>query len=113
MERELPNLGVVRISAEPHSDGTTYIVRAKKAVFDTSLICELTKPTGFEEREKEIFSGSVTKIRTPLRTDLVVDVPCREASVCTKYMSLFLKWLDWEYLDLLPKVQDFEEPIEI
>lgn len=113
VERELKNLGTVRITAEPHRDSTTYIVRANKRVFDSSLMEELAKRTGFEEKEKELFGDKLPGVRAPLGTTLIVEVFSSEPSLCAKYMSLLLKWLDSEYVGSVPNVEEFEEPIQV
>lgn len=113
VERELRNLGKVTITAEPHVDSTIYVLSVQKPIFDGERIYELTKSTEFERREKEMFGGNVTKIRTPVPTRMIITVPSTEPNLCAKYMSLFLKWLDSAYIGSLPRVADFEEQIQV
>ena len=113
VERELKNLGKTRISAEFHENMTTYLIEISKPVFDASLISKLSKETGLAEKEKEVFNGQETAIESLLRNRLKVDVPSTDPKVCTTYMSFFLKWLDTTYWGKLPKLEDFEEPIDV
>ena len=115
VERNLKNLGKVKITAEPHLNTTIYYLVSEKAVFDGERIDKLSKETNFEEREKELFGGKVPLISmsTPLPNRLQMIVPCIEPTVCTRYISLFLEWLDSVYFETLPKVEDFEEPIKL
>ena len=113
VERNLKNLGKIRITAEPHSDTTIYFIEVRRPVFDSALIDKLSKETGLAQREMEIFGGNVPGYSSPLPHQLIVKLPSTEPSVCTKYMNLFLKWLDSTYLESAPKIEDFEEPIQV
>lgn len=112
--RTLKNLGSVSITAEPHGDGTIYALSMHEPVFDGKRIVKLAKSTGFDISEKELFGGDVSvEINTPIPTRLLIKLPSTEATLCTKYMSFFLKWLDSEYARSLPRIADFEESIEV
>ena len=113
VERDLKNLGKIRITAEPHSNATTYFLDVDRPIFDVDLITKLSKQTGLEQKEREIFSGSVPEIGSPLPNRLELELPSTEPSVCTKYISLLLKWLDSTYLESVPKIEEFEEPIQV
>lgn len=113
VERRLENLGRVVITAEPHLESTDYFLKFEGSVFDADLIIKLSKETGVEEKEKEMFGGELAGINTPVPNRLEVEVPSTDPEVCTKYMSLFLKWLDSEYMKAAPKIEDFEEQIQV
>lgn len=113
VERNLKNLGKVKIAAEPHLDSTIYYFVAEKPVFDGERIDKLSKETKFEQKEKDLFGGKVPQSSTPLPNRLKMIVPCTEPRVCTRYISLLLEWLDSVYFESLPKVDDFEEPIKV
>jgi|GEM_PF-2716070 hypothetical protein len=91
VERNLKNLGKIKIVAEPHSGTTTYFLEVGKPILDYALIDKLSKETGLEQEEKEIFAGNVPDVRIPIPHRLIMELPSAEPSVCTKYMSLFLK----------------------
>lgn len=113
VERELSNLGKISITAEPHLDYTNYYIKAQKPVFDTGDIATLTKQTGLHETEKEMFGGQIPLLRSTLPDRLVIQVPSADPKLCTEYMSILLKWLDSTYIQAQPKIEDFEEPIQI
>ena len=111
VERNLKNLGKVKITAEPHLDSTIYYLAMAKPIFDAQRMVVLSKGTALEEKGKELFGGKVPTCSTPLPNRVILTVPCTEPSVCTEYISLFLEWLDSTYFKSMPKPEDFEEPI--
>lgn len=116
VERNLPNLGKMRISAEPHLDSTVYFIQTEKLVLDDALIDKLSidklsKDTGLEEKEKQMF-GKPQKLTNLRPTLLRLELSCTKPHECTEYISIFLKWLDSTYFAAMPKVEDFEEPIK-
>jgi hypothetical protein len=113
VERELTNLGKTRISAKPGQDETVYFVEVERPVLQDDFISKLAKGTDFEAKEMEFFGGQLTRISTPIPTRMTVKIPCTEARKCTDYMSMFLKWLDSVYYDALPKIKEYEEPIQV
>ena len=113
VEREFKNLGKVKIAAQPQLDATTYILQVTNPILNTAAIDKLSKQTGLEQIEKDMFSGDVPKLESMLPHLMKIVIPSTEPSVCTKYMNLFLKWLDSTYFDSMPKIREFEEPIGI
>ena len=113
VERELKNLGRIKISAEFHESMTTYLLEASKPAFDAGLIDRLSKETGLATKEREMFGGAEPRLTDILPNKLKVDVPSTDAKVCTTYISLLLKWLDTTYWEKWPKLEDFEEPIDV
>jgi len=113
VERNLRNLGKTKITAKPGEKTTEYTVDVEKAVLEQGLIGKLSKTTGLEDIEKKFFGDQIPTGITPVPTRVIVTLPCSDSQKCTEYMSTFLKWLDSTYYDLLPKIKDYEEPIQI
>jgi hypothetical protein len=110
--RVLKNVGTLKITAELHTDKTTYYLLSDKPIFDGKRITQLSKRTNLEATEKDMFGVAPVFVGSPIPTRLVLELPCIEPNICTKYMSIFLQWLDKEYFESLPKIEDFEEPIK-
>jgi len=113
VERDLRNLGKTKITAKPGEKTTEYIIDIEKAVLDQGLISKLSITTGLEDIEKKFFGNEIPTGITPVPTRAIVTLPCTEPQKCTEYMSIFLKWLDSAYYDSLPKIKDYEEPIQV
>jgi len=110
--RHLSNFGTVRITAEPGLQETKYIVEVERGIISLTLIERLSKETGLEEKEKEIFEGRIPALLPVSPRAFIIKVPSTEPAKCTKYLSFFLKWLDTEYYRALERTkQEFEEPI--
>jgi len=110
IERELENLGKVKITAEPGKDETTYLIEIGKPLLILGMIDRLSKKTGLAKKETEMFGREPRfVILSPTRTR--INIPCTEAKLCTEYVTLFLKWLNSTYVESLKDVKDFEEPI--
>ena len=113
VERTLSNLGKTKISAQPGPDLTVYIVDVEKPVLHDYLIIKLSKTTGLEDKEKQLFDDRVPTVSTPAPTRLIARVPCTEPTKCTEYLSTLLKWLDSTYYDSLAEIKKYEDPIQI
>lgn len=112
VERDLSNFGKARISAKPGIDSTVYIIDVEEPFLQDNLINKLVKTTGLEDVERESFDNRVATVTTPTATRMLISIPSTDAKKCTKYMTIFLKWLDSTYYDSLVKIKDYEEPIE-
>jgi hypothetical protein len=112
IEGETPNLGKLKITAEPHLDYTFYFVEVTKHIFDDKRIVQVSKETELTSKEKEMF-GTDVAIRTLVPTRIILKIPSIDPKLCAKYMSYFIKWLDSAYFQSLPKIDDFEKLIKI
>lgn len=113
VERNLENLGKIRIAAEPQANQTNYFIEAEKPVIlDAERVISLSEPTGLNQKERELFDGQLAHASDLLPHQLKLEVPSTDPQLCAQYMSFFLKWLDTAYYLSLPKVEDFEEPIQ-
>lgn len=110
IKRKLNNLGEIKITAEPEEDRTRYIVETQAPVLRDGLISKLSKETEFAEKERKMF-GEEPRVTSSSPTRLLVSVPSTNPKVCTKYINLFLRWLDSDYFKGLEKLKEFEEPI--
>jgi len=113
VERNLANLGKVKITARPSADMTTYFIYVEKPVLQDGLIEKLSKEGDLEEKEKQLFGGRVPTYLTNLPNRLTVEVPCTDPKICTEYISVLLKWLDTTYYEGLSRIKEFEEPIQV
>ena len=108
----LKNFAKTTITAEPGKDDTAYIGQVEKGTIDISFVSKVAEETRLNDIEREMFGRVISWITLrPNRFKLVV--PSTDPDTCTKYMSIFLKWLDTEYVKALPRVSDFESGIEI
>jgi hypothetical protein len=112
IEVELKNFGKTKISAQLAEKETIYIVQSEKGKLFSDAIGRISKYTTLEKTELEIFGREtlVDNIGNWLR----VRIPNVEPKLCTQYMSLFLKWLDTEYVTALQSETDrFEKDIKV
>ena len=112
VERKLKNLGLAKITARPEPNRTIYLVVVEKPVLYDGFIAKLSKETGLEEEEKQLFRGHVPVISAIQPNMLRIAVPSDDPKICTKYMSRFLKWLDTTYVEGLARIKEYEEPIQ-
>ncbi len=110
VERELENLGTVKITAEPGEKETSYLIEVQKPILAAGMVDKLSKETGLAKKEVEMF-GKEPKVLVLSHTRLRMLVPSSEPKLCTEYITLFLKWLDSTYFESLGGIQEFEEPI--
>lgn len=113
VEVELESFGKTKITAEPGSEDTSYIIEITKGTLKGLLIDKLSKSTGFEDKEKSLFSNKI-----PLYTNLSskavrFKLPSTDAELCIKYINLLLRWLDTEYVKgYKTEIDRFENGIE-
>ena len=111
--RRLKNFGDTQITAQPGAKNTTYIIRVEKGILSSANIDRISKKTGLSEKEIEIFGEEVaaTSIGTNMRR---LEIPSTSPQDCTKYMSIFLGWLDSEYnKGMTDLIAEFESDIEV
>ena len=112
VKRQLPNLGSITISAHPKTDSTDYIIEVTERVIDDGMIAKLSKSTGFEDKEKELFDGDVPNVSSLSPRQLRVRLPSTDKRKNTTYMTLFLRWLDTVYFQAHEKeLSEYEEGI--
>jgi len=112
VERELENLGKIKISAEPGEKETKYIIEIEKPIFHQEYIVKMYKERGLVEIEKKIFGKELNIVVTVFSpTRMRLTLPCMDPKPCTEYMTLVLKWLDSTYFESLGGIKEFEESI--
>lgn len=112
VERDLPRLGKVEISASPGDNQTQYFIKIQHDVINTDLLELLTKQTGFEGYEKRLFGGKVAHFDQVSRNAIVIRIPATEPSITTEFVTNFLKWMDSEYVDKREQaLAEYEAPI--
>jgi hypothetical protein len=112
IEVELKNLGKTKISAEVAEKETRYMVQSEKGKLISDAVIRISKYTTWAKTEREMLGreAMVTNIGNWIR----VQVPSVDPKLCTQYMSLFLKWLDTEYVTALQSETDrFEKDIKV
>ena len=109
VEGALKNLGKVRVTAEPHKEGTNYLIEVEKPLLKEGLITIMSSKYGLYEKWKELFREEA-KIRLISPTRGVFYLPSTDPKICTEFISFFLKWLDSEYFKSLEKeLKAYEE----
>lgn len=112
VHRQMEHLGAVTISARPSNKETEYVVEVEKPIVRQGLIVKLSAETGFGDVEKRIFGSNVPRLAERSGNSFLVHVPTTDAKIATEYMTLFLEWLDTEYVRLIDQqLDDFEAPI--
>lgn len=112
VETYLTNFAKTTITAEPGREETVYIIQVEKGTLNAEFIIKVAEETRLNNIEREMFGRLVEVI--PLRPNrLRLTVPSTDPKTCTQYISTFLKWLDSEYFEALPKIADFETGIEV
>ena len=96
----LKNFGKTEVEARPSEDDTSYIIRVEKhEALDLALIGKLSKSTNFEEIEREMLGGEAPSLARVGSSAFRYTIPSTDAQVCTRLVSLFLKWMDTEYIE--------------
>lgn len=115
IEFELRNFGKTKVTAEPGADETRYIVKFERVpvIINEHLLGRMSNITGLTETEIEMFN-SMTRATVIGSNMIKVTIPSTDPEACVKYMSLFLKWLDTEYVTKLKaSVEEFEKGIKV
>ncbi len=110
VERELDNLGKIKITAEPSVDITTYIIEISRPIFKEGPLSRKFKEEHFLKTENQLLGRegifyvlSPTKLRYVLHNT--------DPRVCTEFITFLLKELDSSYPALLGEAKNFEESI--
>ncbi len=112
--RQLKNFGATKISALPASGETLYIIRTARGRLDSKSVSKISKETGFENEERKLLAGRDVVVQSVGSNILRVEVPSTDPELCTKYMSMFLKWLDTQYIETIKReTSQFEDNIAI
>jgi hypothetical protein len=110
VERELENLGKVRITAEPGAKQTTYLIDIEKPILREQFFIKIGKQPEFLEKETELLGkeGNVS-ILSPHR--MRYNLPSNDPKACTDFITFLLKWLNSTYVESLKQIPEFEEHI--
>lgn len=112
VEKYLKNFAKTKITASPGKDETSYIIEVEKGTLEPNFILKVSEETRLNSIEKEMFGKLVGQV--PLRANRIkLTVPSTDPKLCTKYISIFLNWLDTEYVKALNRISDFESGIEV
>lgn len=111
--KRLKNFGDTKISAQPGTNDTTYIIRVEKGILNASMIDRLSKKTGLSTIEIKRF-GRETKVTNLGSNTLRVIIPSTDPKICTGYMGELLTWIDTKYHEgTLDFVAEFENGINV
>jgi hypothetical protein len=109
----LKNLGNVTVSATPLGpEETHYSLQFEKPI-KFEAIHSVAYQTGLDEKEKQMFGGKIARSLPISPTSLFIKVPSSNPRLCSEYISLFLKWLDSDYLARLEKSLAEYEQIKV
>ncbi len=110
VERNLDNLGKVKITAEPATDETVYLIEIEKPILKEGLFFKKAKEPDFIKQETKILGKEgETTILSPHR--MRYHLPSTDPKACTEFVTFMLKWLNSTYVESLKDVKGFEEPI--
>jgi hypothetical protein len=108
----LKNLGKVTVSATPMNPSETHYSLQFEKPIKFEAIHSVACQTGLDEKEKQMFSRTVRLV--PVNpTHLVIRAPSSDPKLCSEYVSLFLRWLDSDYLAGLEKSLAEYEQIKV
>jgi hypothetical protein len=102
------NLGKVEVTAEPGDKETNYRIIVEKPVLKGGLIAKKSKETEMATKERGLFGKETDIFVYPDSRQMMIVVPSTDSTICSQYMSLFLKWLDTTYWEALKEVQEYE-----
>jgi len=112
IEVDLKNFGKTKISAEVAVKETRYLIQPEKGRFSDDAIPKISKITTLAKTELEMFGRE--PVVMSLGNMLRVTLPSVDPKLCTEYMSLFLKWLDTDYVrELQSDISKFEKDIKV
>lgn len=109
VERELENLGKVKITAEPAKDQTIYTIEMEKPLLKEEFFFKVTGPD-FVKEETKILGGEGKTIFLSAHR-MRYYLPSTDSKLCTQFITFFLKWLNSTYVESLKDIKKFEEPI--
>lgn len=113
IEVKLQNFGNTKISAEPDVSGTAYMMRIEKGSLSGALISKISKKTELAGVSVGMFGREVF-VTTLGANILKIIVPSTDPTLCKKYMSILLKWLDTTYVkEVKHELEEFEEGITV
>lgn len=110
VERELDNLGKIKITAEPSVDTTTYIIEISRPIFKEGPLSRKFKEEQFLKTETQLLGREgIFYVLSPIKLRYVLHNT--DPRACTEFITFLLKELDSSYLALLGEAKDFEGPI--
>jgi len=110
VERELENLGKVKITAEPDLNATAYLIEIEKPILKEGLFAKTAKEPEFVRMGKKLLGEEGNfSVLSPHR--MRYSLPCTDPEPCTEFVTFLLKWLNSTYLKELDKTKEFEGPI--
>lgn len=111
---QLKNFGATKISAQPASGDTIYTIKIEHGRLDSISVAKISQRTGFTNKEHEMFPGRLVSVGSLGSDMLRITVPSIDPDLCTKYMSVLLKWLDTEYSEAIrSEISQFEDNIKV
>ncbi len=110
VERELENLGKVRITAEPGAKETVYLIEIEKPILNQGYLVKISKETELATKESRLF-GKEGTIVVLSRHRMRYYVNSTDPKVCTEFITFLLKWLNSTYVESLKDLKKFEESI--
>lgn len=108
VERNLPNLGKVSISAKPGQEVTTYHLEVQRPVLNGDFVEKKSREIGLYHTENIMFGREAKHIVLSPRTMLIY-VPSTNPTTCREYIAIYLKWLDSKYFESLKEIKDYED----
>lgn len=110
VERQLENLGKVRITAEPGKDNTSYLIEIEKPLLKEGPLYKIVQEPDFVKQEGKIL-GQQSQITVLSPNRMRFNIPCTDPKPCTEFVTFLLKELNSTYVESLKEIKKFEESI--
>lgn len=110
VERNLDNLGKVKITAEPAADKTLYLIEIEKPILNQGYLVKISKETELAVKENELF-GKEGPVLVLSANRMRYSLPSTDPKTCTDFITFLLKWLNSTYVNSLDNIKEFEETI--
>lgn len=111
VERHLPNIGKVLISAQPNprANETYYNIETEMPVLKEAILLALTDDVEFQQHAADLLDGPAKLLVLSAR-HLRMRLPSNDPQKCTEYVTWFMRWLNSEYVSQAD-VSEFEKQI--
>ncbi|HEX74757.1 MAG TPA: hypothetical protein G4N93_06400 [Dehalococcoidia bacterium] len=110
VERELENLGKIKITAEPGAKETVYLIEIEKPILRGEYIAKISKESELLQEEKKLL-GRESQVVVLSPTRMRWHLASTDPKTCTEFANLLLKWLNSTYVNSLSKIKEYEESI--
>jgi hypothetical protein len=109
VEKELKNIGKVKITADVGEASTKYYIEIEKPIIKERFIVRKWKESKELSRVEKEFFGEEEVVVGGFPRLLTLTLPSADPKICSSFMASFLEWLDKSYWKSLEEIREFEE----